>query len=166
MIKPVLLFGFGNLSRGDDALGPLLLEFVESHLSLNNIDILSDFQLQIEHALDLESRALVLFVDACVSCAKAFDFAELSPVRDKSYSTHALNPSAVLAVYQDVKKQTPPPCFLLSIRAQQFELGSGLSLEAEVCLTQASQFATLLLNNPALDFWRQQAKTCKEESHA
>ncbi len=166
MVKPVLLFGYGNLSRGDDALGPLLLEFVESHLSLDNIDILSDFQLQIEHALDLESRALVLFVDACVSCAQAFDFAELSPVRDKSYSTHALNPSAVLAVYQDVKKQTPPPCFLLSIRAQQFELGSGLSLEAEVCLTQASQFAALLLNNPALDFWRRQATSCKEESHA
>jgi hydrogenase maturation protease len=166
MVKPVLLFGYGNLSRGDDALGLLLLEFVESHLDLDNIDILSDFQLQIEHALDLESRALVLFVDASVSCAKAFDFAELSPVRDKSYSTHALNPSAVLAVYQDVKKQTPPPCFLLSIRAQQFELGSGLSLEAEVCLTQASQFAALLLNNPALNFWRRQATSCKEESHA
>ena len=44
MLKPVLLFGYGNLSRGDDALGPLLLEYVEKHCSLDMIEILSDFQ--------------------------------------------------------------------------------------------------------------------------
>jgi hydrogenase maturation protease len=166
MVKPVLLFGYGNLSRGDDALGPRLLEFVESHLDLDDIDILSDFQLQIEHALDLENRALVLFVDASVSCSSAFDFTELKSARDKSYSTHTLSPSAVLAVYQAVKKQMPPPCFLLSVKAQQFELGSGLSPEAEICLMLASQFAALLLDNPALGFWRQQAKLCREKNHA
>jgi hydrogenase maturation protease len=157
-VNPVLLFGYGNLSRGDDALGPLLLEFVESHLNLGNIDLLSDFQLQIEHALDLEGRALVLFVDASVSCAGPFDFTEIGPGRDKSYSTHAMSPSAVLAVYQTVKKQTPPPCFLLSIKAEQFELGSGLSAKAESRLTQACQFAAQLLHNPTLDFWRQAAQ--------
>ena len=30
IIKPVLLFGYGNLSRGDDALGPQLLNHIES----------------------------------------------------------------------------------------------------------------------------------------
>lgn len=160
MVKPVLLFGYGNISRGDDALGPRLLEFVESYLELDNIDILSDFQLQIEHALDLEDRALVLFADASVACTEAFDFAELRPVQDKSYCTHTLSPSSVLAVYQAIKKQAPPPCFLLSIKARRFELGAGLSAEAEACLAQASQFAALLLSNPALDFWRQQAGLC------
>ena len=43
MVKPVLLFGYGNLSRGDDALGPLLLEYVESHCDLEGIEILSGF---------------------------------------------------------------------------------------------------------------------------
>ena len=76
MPKPVLLFGYGNLSRGDDALGPLLLEYAESHCDLDAIEILSDFQLQIEHALDLENRRLVLFVDASVACANAFDFTD------------------------------------------------------------------------------------------
>ena len=87
-----MLFGYGNLSRGDDALGPLLLEYVESHCNLESIEILSDFQLQIEHALDLENRSLVLFVDASVSCVSAFDFAMLEPARDKSYTTHAMSP--------------------------------------------------------------------------
>ncbi len=141
MVKPVLLFGYGNLSRGDDALGPLLLEYVENTVNLDTIEILTDFQLQIEHALDLENRELVLFVDASVACANAFDFAVLEPARDKSYTTHAMSPAAVLEVYQAIKKQTPPPCFLLSIKGEKFELGEGLSTNAKQHLAQACQFA-------------------------
>jgi len=158
MPKPVLLFGYGNLSRGDDALGPMLLEYVESHGGLDAIEILSDFQLQIEHALDLENRRLVLFVDASVACANAFDFTMLEPIRDKSYTTHAMSPAAVLDVYQSVKKQTPPPCFLLSIKAEKFELGDGLSANAETNLAKACSFVESLLSNPDLDFWLGQAK--------
>jgi hydrogenase maturation protease len=157
IVKPVLLFGYGNLSRGDDALGPLLLEYVESRCNLQEVEILSDFQLQIEHALDLENRSLILFVDASVSCISAFDFAMLEPARDKSYTTHAMSPAAVLDVYQSIKKQTPPPCFLLSIKGEQFELGEGLSASAERDLAQACQFAEQLLGNPELDFWLRQA---------
>jgi len=105
MVKPVLLFGYGNLSRGDDALGPLLLEYVENRCDLEEIEILSDFQLQIEHALDLENRSLVLFVDASISCAGAYDFTQLEPARDKSYTTHAMSPAAVLDVYQSIKNK-------------------------------------------------------------
>ena len=158
MVKPVLLFGYGNLSRGDDALGPLLLEYVETHCDLDQIEILSDFQLQIEHALDLENRALVLFVDASVSCNGAFDFAALEPDRDKSYTTHAMSPAAVLDVYQSIKNQTPPPCFLLSIKAEKLELGEGLSIQAENNLDKACLFAGHLLQNPDIKAWQQHAK--------
>lgn len=157
MPKPVLLFGYGNLSRGDDALGPLLLEFVESHCDLDAVEILSDFQLQIEHALDLENRRLVLFVDASVACIEAFDFSELKPARDKSYTTHAMSPAAVLEVYQTIKKQMPPPSFLLSIKADKFELGDGLSANAENNLMEACEFAARLLSNATVDYWLEQA---------
>lgn len=157
MIKPVLVFGYGNLSRGDDALGPLVLEHIEAHLTpaLHTVEILCDFQLQIEHALDLENRALVLFVDASVACENAFDFAELNPARDKSYTTHAMSPAAVLAVYQDIKKRPPPPCFLLSIKGEKFELGEGLSANAEQHLAEACQFVGGLLSAPDSRKWRQ-----------
>lgn len=158
MVKPVLLFGYGNLSRGDDALGPLLLEYVESHCDMGEIEIQSDFQLQIEHALDLENRSLVLFVDASVSCAGAFDFNALEPDRDKSYTTHAMSPAAVLDVYQSIKNQMPPPCFLLSIKAEKLELGEGLSLQAKNNLVQACLFAAELLQNADVKAWRKQAK--------
>ncbi|MGZ4968997.1 MAG: hydrogenase maturation protease [Methylobacter sp.] len=163
MSKPVLLFGYGNLSRGDDALGPLLLEHIESHCSLDSLEILSDFQLQIEHALDLDDRRLVLFVDASVACSDAFDFTVLEPVRDKSYTTHAMSPAAVLDVYQSIKHQAPPPCFLLSIKAEQFELGEGLSPDAEINLAEACSFAERLFASPDLDFWLQQTTPPIEE---
>lgn len=159
MVKPVLLFGYGNLSRGDDALGPLLLEYIEGIANLDTIEILTDFQLQIEHALDLENRELVLFVDASVSCDNAFDFTELEPARDKSYTTHAMSPAAVLDVYQEIRKQTPPPCFLLSIKGEAFELGEALSANAEQHLAQACQFAGQLLSNLDSAIWRQQVNS-------
>ena len=157
MVKPVLVFGYGNPSRGDDALGPLLLDYVENRCNLTGIEILSDFQLQIEHALDLENRSLVLFVDASVSCVGAFAFARLTPDSDKSYTTHTMSPAAVLAVYLSIKKQTPPPSFLLSIKAEKFELGAGLSTLAENNLEQAGLFANYLLQNADLDSWLKQA---------
>ena len=162
MAKPVLLFGYGNLSRGDDALAPLLLEFVETQSDLTDVELLTDFQLQIEHALDLENRELVLFIDASVACVNAFDFTELEPARDTSYTTHAMSPSAVLAVYQSIHKQPPPPCFLLGIKGESFELGEGLSANAETNLAQALQFIQGLLDKPDIALWRQLAN----HSHA
>ena len=146
MTQPVLIFGYGNLSRGDDALGPLLLEGIRDKVDTDCIEILTDFQLQIEHTLDLENRKLVLFIDASVSYKTAFNFFQLKASKDNSYTTHAMSPSAILQVYQSIKKQSPPPCFLLSIQGINFELGEPLSLLAEDNLQCAVQFAEQLLN--------------------
>ena len=160
MTKPVLIFGYGNLSRGDDALGPLLLESIKA--DSDTVEILTDFQLQIEHALDLENRKLVLFVDASVSSKTAFDFFELQASKDKSYTTHAMSPAAILQVYQTIKKLAPPPCFLLSIQGCSFELGELLSSQAKNNLQHAVQFAECLLSNTEVNFWRQQSDLYKE----
>jgi hydrogenase maturation protease len=156
VVKPVLVFAYGNLSRGDDALGPLLLEYLESHANLEQIELLTDFQLQVEHALDLGNRQLVLFVDASVACLNDFAFELLVPARDKSYTTHAMSPASVLAVYQTINKKSPPKSFLLSIKGVEFELGGALSEHAGKNLIKACEFALQLLNNPRLDFWQQQ----------
>jgi len=162
MTKPILIFGYGNLSRGDDALGPLLLDAIKDKVDTNSVELLTDFQLQIEHALDLENRELVLFIDASVSLKKSFDFYELQASIDKSYTTHAMSPAAVLHVYQSIKNQTAPPCFLLSIQGLRFELGESLSSQAAHNLKQATQFTETLLKKPSIDFWRKQQSSHKE----
>jgi len=152
----VLVFGYGNLSRGDDALGPLVIEYIENNMQVPELEIITDFQLQIEHALDLEGRQLVLFIDASVACTEACSLIKLLPEKDKSYTTHAMSPASVLAVYQDVMHKEPPPCFLLSIQGLEFELGSGLSDQAEMNLAIAIELATDLLQKPELDYWLSQ----------
>ncbi|OQK17695.1 Ni/Fe hydrogenase [Methyloprofundus sedimenti] len=149
----VLVFGYGNLSRGDDALGPLLIEYIEQNSFFEGLEVITDFQLQIEHALDLEARQLVLFVDASVACEQAFSFMQLAPEQDKSYTTHAMSPSSVLSVYQRVVHKQPPPSFLLSIQGLNFELGTDLSEQACANLVAAKNFVQLLLDKPELAYW-------------
>lgn len=155
--KPILILAYGNLSRGDDALAPLLLEFVEGlpESLLEKVECLTDFQLQIEHALDLQNRELVLFADASVANKQAVEFSQLQPVHDNSYTTHAMNPAAVMQVYQDTLKATPPPCFLLTLQGVEFELGAGLSPVAEQSLKLATEFTQFLLENPSLKQWQE-----------
>jgi hydrogenase maturation protease len=150
--KPVLLLGYGNPSRSDDALGVLLLEQLPE-TCLQSVDLLTDFQLQIEHALDLKNRQLVLFADASVANTKPIAFSQLQAVYDNSYTTHAMSPAAVMQVYQDIEKTAPPPCFLLTMQAVQFELGEGLSETATNSLQQAVDFVQKLFAQPDLSVW-------------
>ena len=131
---PVLIFTYGNPSRGDDALGPAMFRLLEKYQQETNdmdrVDLLSDFQLQIEHALDLQGRESVLFIDAGVSCAEPFERVKLSAKRDQSFTTHAMSPSSVLAVYKQINHCEPPPTYLLTIRAYKFGLGREMSEQA------------------------------------
>ena len=159
-IAGILVFGYGNPSRGDDALGPLLIDRLESLLGKadpppkGEVDCLTDFQLQIEHALDLHARRLVLFVDAHVDCAPPWRLTRLRPERDASYSTHAISPAAVLRVYQDYFDKTPPPSFLLGVRGERFELGEPLSAAAAWHLDEALALVLALCRQPSAAYWQ------------
>lgn len=121
----ILIIGIGNPSRGDDALGPMLIERLEA-LNLPNVELLTDFQLQVEFALDLQGRQQVIFIDASLNAKPPFEFTPVQAVEDHSYSSHALSPGAVLHAYQQLYGP-PPPAFVLAIRGEAFELGEGLS---------------------------------------
>jgi hydrogenase maturation protease len=139
---PLLVFGWGNASRGDDALGPLFVERLREELGPRaDIEFIDDYQLQPEHALDLAGRERVLFVDASLSCVAPFEVTLLQPAADASVSTHALSPQALLQVYAQVHGQGPSPCTLLAIRGERFGLGVPPSEGALVNLAAAQQWA-------------------------
>lgn len=123
MTPPLLVLGWGNASRGDDALGPAFVERLRALVDGRLVECLDDFQLQVEHALDLVGRERVLFVDASLRCAAPFEVSRLQPARDRSFSTHAMSPAAVLQVYRELQRTEPPPSTLLAIRGEHFELG-------------------------------------------
>jgi len=146
MTAPLLVFGWGNPSRGDDALGPLCIERLRAlGLSAARVEYLEDFQLQIEHALDLVGRSRVLLVDASLDCAAPFEVTQLLPARDAKLFSHALTPSALLRVYAELGTEPPPPCTLLAIRAERFELGEPPSRSALINLEAALRWASAWL---------------------
>jgi hydrogenase maturation protease len=135
-LKPRLVIGIGNPSRGDDALGPRLIERLEA-LQVPDVDLLTDFQLQVEYVLDLHGRSQIVFVDAAASGPEPYAFASIRAVQDRSYSSHALSPQALLAAYEQHYRQNAPPAYLLAIRGHEFELGGPLSLAARQNLAAA-----------------------------
>lgn len=138
----MLVLGYGNPSRGDDALGP---EFVRrlgearaGAIAAGELEVLTDFQLQVEHALDLVGRRAVYLVDA--TAAAGAPEVEVRPARavgDASLGSHRLSPEALLHAVREALGEEPPPTLVVAIRGERFELGEGLSEAGARNLEQA-----------------------------
>ncbi len=139
-----LVFGVGNPSRGDDALGPLFVERLEQWSATAGdlpvaLATLTDFQWQVEHALDLIDVDVTVFVDASLRAAPPFEIAPLAPAFDATHSTHALSPACVLATAERLG-QILPQAWLLAIRGETFELGAEPSPASRRHLDAALDF--------------------------
>ena len=143
-IPRLLVLGWGNLSRGDDALGPLcvaaLRDTLPAHL-VDQVEFLDDYQLQIEFALDLVGRERILFIDASLNCAAPFEAHTAVPRHDRTISSHALSPEALLQVFADLQGHAPPPATVLAIRGEAFELGEPITAHAQSHLAAAVAWA-------------------------
>ena len=149
----IIAFGWGNDARGDDGLGPLLLaRFAREDFP--GLTTIEDFQLQIEHALDLDGADLALFIDAGKGTPAPFAFAEITGRRDATHSTHALSPEALLDAYARALGRKPPPAFTLCLRGESFELGEGLSPQGAERLEAAWAFLRGLMQAPSVEKWR------------
>jgi len=135
MRAPTLIIGYGNPSRGDDALGPTAIAAIERRMTPDTgsgqIEIVTDFQLQIEFVTDLAERQCIVFIDAASSGAAPFSFGALAAQTEAGTTTHAMSPASLLAVYRSFYGVDAPPSFLLGIRAYDFELGAPLSPGAQ-----------------------------------
>lgn len=158
MKAPFLIVATGNPSRGDDALGPLLLARIADWLAgsplASRFELIEDFQLQIEHALDLAGRQRVLFIDAGMRTPGPYRFFEIQPAGDMAHTTHALSPEAVLAVCGRIGNEAPPPAFVLCLRGESFVLGEPLSTTASHSLAAAFAFLVRVFEKTEVADWR------------
>jgi len=131
----------GNPSRGDDALGALVAErvagWIEREAAAEEVALVVDYQLQVEHALELAGCEVALFIDASVAGESAFEVTKVEAGDDMSWTSHALTPRALLRVYQAVVGAAAPEAWQVAIRGYGFELGEGLSRGATDNLERA-----------------------------
>lgn len=164
MQPAIVVFASGNRSRGDDAIGPLLLERLAVWLAAQGREdefaLIDDYQLQIEHALDLQGRRLALFIDAGWNTPAPLEFCAATPAQVPARgSTHALSPQGVLDVYRQALLGEPPPAFVLCVRGEHFELGAGLSDAARAHVEAAWERLELLCTHAEAARWRALAGT-------
>jgi len=147
---PLLVIGYGNPGRQDDGLGPAFADAV-ARLELSDVQVDSDYQLNVEDAAAAAASAGVLFVDADSAGPEPFSLRRLAPAADgASFSTHSLRPEAVLALARDLFG-AEPETWLLGIRGYQFnEFGEGLSAQAARNLAAALDWARDALPKRAL----------------
>ena len=142
-LEKVLVIGFGNPGRLDDGLGPCFAEELLDHLDANNITgvtVDSNYQLNVEDALDISEHDVVIFVDAALAGSEPFFFARIRPQAAFGFSSHTIEPEAVLALaHSSFNSKTLG--FALGIRGYDFnEFDESLSEKARANLNSAMEF--------------------------
>jgi hydrogenase maturation protease len=138
---PVLVLAVGNPSRGDDAIGPELAARLEA-AALPGVEVISEFQLQVENALDLVGRERVIFVDAGTGTPAPYELRRVTAAADFLHTSHAISPESVLATYERLHGAPAPETWVLCVRGESFELGAPLS-GAVACRVEAAWKALL-----------------------
>jgi hydrogenase maturation protease len=156
-LSPVVVFAIGNPSRGDDAIGPQLFARLAAWLEEEGLsgqfELFEDFQLQIEHALDLKGRRLALFIDAGDNTPGPYTFRQITAAEGIAHTSHALPPEAVLQVYRQIEGNEPPSSFVLCVRGEKFGLGELLSAAAERSCEAAFEKLNALCQTATPEAW-------------
>jgi len=139
----ILLLGYGNPSRRDDALGPSLADAI-AEMGLDGVTTDSDYQLNIEYALDIGGYDLVIFADASVEAEEPFEFSRLEPSREISFSSHSVSAESVLGLCDEIGVEKPE-AWQLAIRGYSFDFGDGLTPKASENLDKAVRFIVDLI---------------------
>lgn len=135
----ILVIGYGNTLRRDDAVGRLAAETVASW-GLPGISVHSTHQLEPELAGPISRAGLVVFIDAFFSAggSQAHPGVRVTPVTPSGnlLATHAADPAGLLQLASGTFG-TCPPAWLVAIPASDLGFGDGLSRQAWVALEEA-----------------------------
>ncbi len=133
------MFGYGNPNRQDDGLGPALAEAFEK-MDLPGVMVDSNYQLTVEDAATIAEYDAVVFVDASVDAAEPFTFERIEPAANVSFSTHSIQPKAVLGLAVELF-DAKTAAYTLAIRGYGFEpFDSQLTERAGQNLGKAIEF--------------------------
>ncbi len=143
----LIVLAWGNISRGDDAAGPVLAEKIQQ-LNLDGVVLQEDLQLNIEHVMDLRSQTPVLFIDASCKPRQGFYLERISAEPDNSISTHSVSPGALLHLFEKTHGSSAPEAFMLHISGKEFELGKSVSQHTRSALDLAWKYLQDLLSMP------------------
>ncbi|MBI3795038.1 MAG: hypothetical protein HY280_09980 [Nitrospinae bacterium] len=131
----------------DDGLGPAFASRMEC-LNITGLSIESDYQLVVEHALEISKFETAIFADASLNSPPPFTFEEIIKTPSGKFNGHSLAPEEVLH-FAKTMFSAKTRGFLLGIRGYEFNgFGEKLSDEAEKNLNEAVAFLEKAFKSP------------------
>ena len=142
---PILVLGYGNELRGDDAVGARVAATV-GEWKLPDVRALSVHQLTPELADPISQARAVIFVDAaaCPSI-KETTVVSLDPAGESELAGHMSDPRGLLALALALFNRCPP-AWLVQIPVEHFDLGQPLSPTANRGLAAALEHIRQLIH--------------------
>lgn len=152
--KPkILIYGYGNPGRQDDALGNEFVEAIGKWIKdegIQGIETDSNYQLNIEDADAIKDKDYVLFVDASAEKIEDFILTEVKPSDSQvEFTMHAVSTSFILDLCMKLYDKHPQT-LLLHIKGYEWELHEGLTSQAQQNLEKALAFIKENLRKPEL----------------
>jgi hydrogenase maturation protease len=145
-----LVIGYGNPGRLDDGLGPALAEALAA-MRLPGVTVDADYQLTVEDAADVARHDVAVFADAAVAGREPFFFRRIRPEASLSFSSHHVEPGALLTLARDCFG-TETAGYALGVRGYEFnEFGERLSEGAVRNLTSAVAFLEDVLKHESFE---------------
>lgn len=133
---PQIIIGIGNSGRSDDGLGWAFLDAIKES-GVIDCPMIYRYQLQVEDAELISHYDSVLFVDATLTVLqRGFQIIQVMPEIERSFTTHALEPSTIVGLCEEVYG-VRPQTHLLMIEGEQWELSNRLSHIGRLNLDEA-----------------------------
>jgi hydrogenase maturation protease len=131
----ILVIGYGNTLRRDDAVGPRLAEEI-GDIGYPGVRAVSCPQLSPEHAPLVAAADVVVFVDALEGGDRRLRLLPVDPAGSGQVTTHALEPGTLLALAREVFGRAPR-AWLLPVPADDLGFGEELSPIARAGMAEA-----------------------------
>lgn len=143
----ILIIGYGNPLRGDDAFGWQLAERLMERFRGCALDVMAAQQLTPELAEPLSRAQYVLFADATVEANPGGLCLRKLPIDDGggAHYSHELSPQGLLNLAQSLYGARPQTAFLLTAPAYELGYQEKLSPAMQVELDKAVDRVTALV---------------------
>jgi hydrogenase maturation protease len=159
----ILVYGYGNPGRQDDGLGVALVERLESWAAerqLTGVSFENNYQLNIEDAVAISDKDVVIFVDASREDIDDFCLTEVDGSGKLSFTTHAASPDYIVKLCRELFDYQPR-ALLLHIKGYEWDLEEGITEPARDNLEKAEPYLKSILEDPQLALASQERlKTC------
>jgi hydrogenase maturation protease len=124
-MNKVLVIGYGNTLRGDDAAGIRAAELIAKRRP--EIECVCMHQLMPELVEQIAVSDIVFFLDADVNVAQPNVRLAVPSVEDGQPHTHFISPESLLRLSQQLYQRMPLNAYVVGIPASQFEFSEELS---------------------------------------